>query len=69
MPRRLAHSAANFSEARKIAAEPSVTCEQSLTLMRPPITWLNLDSALRVALAHEPVASLRQRIALARWNS
>ncbi len=44
LPLRFAHSVANFSDARKSAAEPSVTCEQSLTLMRPPMTWLNFDS-------------------------
>jgi len=43
MPLRLAHAAANFSEARNTATEPSVTCEQSLILIRPPITVLNFD--------------------------
>ena len=36
-------SAAAFSEARKRQTAPSVTCEQSETLMRPPMMLLNLS--------------------------
>ena len=52
---------AYFSEARNTIAVPSVTCEQSRTLMRPAITgWLS--PGLRIALRRRPFAGLRQRI-------
>ena len=64
MPRFLAYAAAAFSEARNSDAAPSVTCEQSEILMRPPMIAVELVVRARVVLGHVPVARLRQRVAL-----
>ena len=41
-----------------MAAAPSVTCEQSVTLMRPPDVGVVGPHGARVVVAHEPVARL-----------
>jgi hypothetical protein len=49
-PRLLAYFSAYARDARKTAADPSVTCEQSATRIRPPIAALNSSREQACAL-------------------
>src|SRR5690606_7076399 len=65
-PWRFAYASANLADASTTATAPSVTCEQSLTLMRPPITALydDVEHACSSFMYQVRVCALGFRLAL-----